>query len=90
MNTSPKLSQSETELPVWLVRNEKGMYLERKPFDGSWSYEASCVRHATPLTETMARYFAEFYKGTMVRDTFYVTRKPYRPGFNSSGQPEIA
>lgn len=75
----------ESTLPVWLVKNADGRYLVRKPYDGTWDFTSPTDRFATPLTESMARYFAGFYGGTMVRDTYYVTRKPYRP----SGKSEL-
>lgn len=73
----------ESTLPVWLVKNADGRYLVRKPYDGTWDFTSPTDRFATPLTESMARYFAGFYGGTMVRDTYYVTRKPYRPSGKS-------
>lgn len=63
----------ESTLPVWIVKNADGRYLVRKPYDGTWDFTSPTDRFATPLTESMARYFAGFYGGTMVRDTYYVT-----------------
>lgn len=48
-------------MTAYLLKAANDRYLERIPYDGSWSWQAPCLQHATPMTKSLAATFLSFY-----------------------------